>query len=319
MKKLLTGCFICVFLVSGCSILPEKEKKNPVAPKAAVQKAKEVPVVETETAKVTPPQSVPVVKEPEKIKKADLYSENNELSLSTIVLIAGLDDSMRAKINNYIKNSTVYYVEEKNDSVCMIVSNADEEKFQRHGIEFVEISNAGVKKVSPLVNTSDENDEKDVWEFDEETKLPLRHVNYDSDGEVDYAEFWNYSADNPVKYELKDSEGKTISIKKEIQDNDSNMRIEHLIYDSEGNTKLNISANYEGPDITRFTYYNSEEPADGVIIMSKYDAGQKVEETVYSSDYKVKNVYESSYQDGKRAKIKIFDNERKELEEILSE
>ena len=230
-----------------------------------------------------------------------------------------MDASIKVKVNNYIKNSTVYYLNEKNGSAFMIVSNAENEKFQRHGVELVEISKNGTKHVSQLVKTSDENDENDVWEFDEETKLPLRHVCYDADGEINYAEFWNYDTNNPVKYELKDGEGKTISLKKEIQDNASNLRVEHLVYDHNGNTTLNISANYDGADITRLTYFNSKTPEDGVIIMSQLKDGQKVKETAYSSDYKVKNVYEPFYEEGKLVKIKVFDNEYKELEEILSE
>ncbi len=318
MKKLLTACFICVFLVSGCSVLPDKEKKHETSPQP-VQKAEEIPAVETKTTTATPVQPAPVIIETTKIKKADLYPDNSELSLSTISSIANLDASIKVKVNNYIKNSTVYYLNEKNGSAFMIVSNAENEKFQRHGVELVEISKNGTKLVSQLVKTSDENDDNDVWEFDEETKLPLRHVCYDADGEINYAEFWNYDTNNPVKYELKDGEGKTISLKKEIQDNASNLRVEHLVYDHNGNTTLNISANYDGADITRLTYFNSKTPEDGVIVMSQLKDGQKVKETAYSSDYKVKNVYEPFYEEGKLVKIKVFDNEYKELEEISSD
>lgn len=318
MKKLLTACFICVFLVSGCSVFSGKEKKQETVP-PVVQKTEKAPELEPKVVTTAPLQTVPAVNETKKIKKADLYQENSELSLSAISSISKLDDNIKAKVNNYIKNSTVYYLNEKNGSAFMIVSNAENEKFQRHGVELVEISKNGTKLVSQLVKTSDENDDNDVWEFDEETKLPLRHVCYDADGEINYTEFWNYDTNNPVKYELKDGEGKTISLKKEIQDNASNLRIEHLVYDHNGNTTLNISANYDGADITRLTYFNSKTPEDGVIVMSQLKDGQKVKETAYSSDYKVKNVYEPFYEDGKLVKIKVFDNEYKELEEISSD
>ena len=313
MKKLLTICSICVFLVSGCSLLPEKEEKQTAVP-ANVQKTEAPPVQQTSA-----PQAPPAVQQEEIHKKADLYPENNELALSTIVKVANSDGKIRAKFNKYNEKATIYYLNNNNNGgIFMIISDSDEETYKRHGIDFVEIQKNGEEKITPLVNTSDENSENDVWEFDEETTLPLRHVNYDSEGEISYAEFWNYSPDSQVKYELKNGEGKTISLRKEIQDNESNLRIEHLVYDGDGKTKLNISANYEGPDITRLTYYNAEHPDESVIIVSQFENGEKIKETVYSSDYRVKNVYQAFYQDGKRVKIKIFDNENRELEEILS-
>ena len=132
---------------------------------------------------------------------------------------------MKAKVEGYIQNSTVYYLETKKDGIFMIVDNSDAENFPRHGLEFVEINHNGVKKVTPLIKTTDANDENDVWELDEETKLPIRHVNYNHDGEIVYSEFWNYSPESQIKYELKDHQGKTVSLRKEIQEGDSNIRI----------------------------------------------------------------------------------------------
>lgn len=317
-KKLILTIFLCVFLVTGCSIFPnKKEVKNSELQKSLEQDLSKVQPKESEI-----PVPVKVVQkvEPEiRIKKADLYEDNNEIFLSMIVKLSEIDAFLKTKIENYIQNSTIYYFEVKKDGIFMIVDNSDTENFHRHGMEFVEINNNGVKKVIPLIMTSDEDDENDVWELDEETKLPLRHVNYNDEGEIVYSEYWHYSPDSQIKYELKDAHGKTISLKKEIQESDSNIRIENLVYDKEGHTKINITTNYDGPNISRFTYYNATSPEDSVVVMSEFENGKKMKETVYSPDYKVKNVYKPTYEDGKRVSIKIFDDQNKVLEEILSE
>ena len=318
-KKLLLMSILCVFLVTGCSIFPNKkdikiqEQQN--NSNKNIEQNQTPKAEKTAQPKATTPKEEPKLS----VKKADLYNDNNEISLSTIAALSNVDDSLKAIVEGYIQNSTVYYLEAKKDGIFMIVDNSDTENFPRHGMEFVEINHNGVKKVTPLIKTTDANDENDVWELDEETKLPIRHVNYNHDGEIVYSEFWNYSPESQIKYEQKDHQGKTVSLRKEIQEGDSNIRIENLVYDKEGHTKLNISTNYEGPEISRFTYYNSSAPADSVVVMSEFENGQKVKETVYSSDYKVKNVFKPTYEDGKRAGIKIFDNQNQELEEIVSE
>ena len=68
MKKLLLACFICVFLVSGCSLLPDKEKKQETAPQP-VQKVEETPAVEIKTTTAAPVQPAPVIIETTKIKR----------------------------------------------------------------------------------------------------------------------------------------------------------------------------------------------------------------------------------------------------------
>ena len=117
---------------------------------------------------------------------------------------------------------------------------------------------------------------------------------------------------------MKNGEGKILSIKKETPDGDTKIRSEHLVYDEDGNTRVNVSASYEGPDITRFTYYNSENPQDGVTLMSEYNGGLKTKETVYSSDYKLQNTYNAGYKDGERVTIKVLDSSNNKVEEIIS-
>ena len=158
----------------------------------------------------------------------------------------------------------------------------------------------------------------DNWEYDKNGK-PTKHIIYNNDGDVEYIETWNYTESSPIKYEIKDGNGKIVSVKKETVDNDSNdLRIEHIIYDSEGNTKINVSATYEGADIKRFTYYNADKLNESGSIFGEYQDGQKIKETVYSSDLKVKNVYSSDYDDnGERTDIKVFDGQNNEIEQIV--
>ena len=119
MKKLLTICSICVFLVSGCSLLPEKEEKQPPV---NVQKTEAPPVQQTST-----PQAPQAVQQEEIHKKADLYPENNELALSTIVKVANSDGKIRAKFNKYNEKATIYYLNNNNnnDGIFMIISDSE--------------------------------------------------------------------------------------------------------------------------------------------------------------------------------------------------
>ena len=79
---------------------------------------------------------------------------------------------------------------------------------------------------------------------------------------------------------MKDGNNKPISIKKENLDNENSLRVEHLIYDKDGNTKVNVSASFEGADIKRFTYYNADKPDESASVFSEYLDGMKVKETV---------------------------------------
>ena len=118
---------------------------------------------------------------------------------------------------------------------------------------------------------------------------------------------------------MKDSEGKVISIRKETLNNGTDLRIEHLIYDKDGNTKINVSTTFEDADIKRFTYYNADKTNESCSIFSDYTDGQKTKETVYTSDLKVKNTYSSDYKDGNRENIIIYDNKNHELKKLIPE
>lgn len=94
----------------------------------------------------------------------------------------------------------------------MIVGSSGDEKYMRHDVKFVEINKEGVPKITSI--GQEVSDEDGDWEFNEDSGLPLKHIKYDEDGDIEYTEIWNYSDEEPVKYEMKNGEGKILSIKK---------------------------------------------------------------------------------------------------------
>ena len=109
-----------------------------------------------------------------------------------------------------------------------------------------------------------------------------------------------------------------MSIKKETPEGDMGLRLEHIVYDKDGNTKINLSAAYDGADIKRVTYYNADKPDESSTIISDYTDGQKVKETVYTPDLKIKNVYKANYVEGEMTDITVLDNNNEEVEKILT-
>ena len=255
--------------------------------------------------------------------KTDLYKgvPDSLLPLSAISEIASLNGHVHKTIKELVDNSTgVLYAKCSGNKLVMVVENPDD---NRHGLEFVEISADGKhEKIGFLLSKySEGNTDEDFWEYDvsEDVKRPTKHTKYNSDGDVEFVETWNYSSDEPIKYELKNKDDKVISLVKETIDENNSMRQEHLIYDKDGKTKVNLTVNYDGADLTRFTYYNADKPNESGSVISEYKDGVKTKETVYTSDYKVKNVYEPEYKNGEREGIKVFDNENKEVKTLLSE
>ena len=80
------------------------------------------------------------------------------------------------------------------------------------------------------------------------------------------SETWNYDDSDPVKYEMKNSDGHVLSVMKETVSGDSEYRQEHIFYDSEGHTKRSFVASYDGADIKWFTYYDAEAPYKNITI-----------------------------------------------------
>ncbi len=289
------------------SAVNESEKVQPAEKSIKKQKVKQTKQTALIKEKSVNQSNVKEEEPAKQIRHANLYNSSVFIPLSAITEIADLPEDIQAKIKAYTDNSTnIFMLKRKKDKVLLITEDLEN---IRHGIDFVEISiPSGHQTVSTLgYNGKIQDSENDIWEYNE-NKLPTKHTKYNKDGHIEFTETWNYSSLEPVKYEMKNAEGKTLSIRKETVTDGSNMRVEHLTYDTHGNTKTNVSATYEGADVKRFTYYNADKPSDGMSIFSEYEDGMKVKETVYTSDLKVKNVYESSYSNGERENITVFDD-----------
>ena len=311
MKKQVLAGVICTALFVGCCAILYLTKEV----KQETDVAEEVEQKENMSAKTSNVAPKKVVKKEEVIKKADLYTNAVGLPLSMITELNNLPNNIKNAVDKVINDDSLSVLAMKNlqDKVLLIVENPDD---NRHGVEFIEISKSDAsKKVIPLSKQLD-NSEQDVWRYDENSQFPIEHTKLNNDKQLEYTEVWNYVVDEPIKYELKDGEGKILSIKKETLDNENNMRQEHVIYDKNGNTKISVSASYEGPNITRFTYYNADVPNEDITIFSEYNDGVKVKENVYSSDFKLKNTYEAVYKDGQRKSVIIFDKDNNEIEKI---
>ena len=240
------------------------------------------------------------------------------LPLSVITEIPVLPKNVQTIIADIGKDNSIYMVQKNKDKLLIISDNPEN---LRHNIAFTEvnISNGHQTKTTLGYNDKMNDSKNDIWEYNKETGQPLRHTKYNADGDVDFVEVWNYDLDNPVKYEMKDGNGKIISMRKETINDGTNLRVEHLVYDKDGNTKINVTTTYEGEDIKRFTYYNADKTAESGSVFSDYADGQKIKETVYTSDLKVKNTYTSDYKDGSRENITIYDNKNQEIKKFIPE
>ena len=276
---------------------------------------KEKASVETENKIV---KQVHIQKDDNLIRKADLYNNPSAstMPLSAITLVSELPKNIQTKISKIAENNSIFMIQKNKDKIIIITDNPEN---IRHSIEFTEItiSNGHETKTTLGYNDKIKDSNNDIWEYHQETKQPIRHTKYNADGDMEFVEVWNYDNDNPVKYEMKDSKGNVISMRKETQQGDSDLRVEHLVYDKDGNTKVNVSATYDGADIKRFTYYNADKSAESGSVFSEYSSdGYKTKEILYTSDFKIKNTYTSDYQDGERTDIKVYDVNNKEIQKL---
>lgn len=318
-KKIAVGvtCSALVLaVVAGLFVFSnKKEEPVPVEEKLPVKEA----------AKPHPVKQVSKAVKPAP-KKYDLYSSTPyDVPLISVVEISKLTDKAKKAVDEVLESSQGFYFlkfdKEKNKTFVILQNSIDENPlYIRHGLEFAEISEDGNKtfyKPESQVVDSD----KDSWEFDNsvEPQRPLKHIVYDEEGKVKFTEVWNYSDKEPVKYEMKNAQNKVVSILKESSDNDSNYRKEHIFYDDEGNTKMSVTANYDGANLSRFTYYNSEDKDNSISIMSEYSQdGLKSKEYIYNTDYELTNTVTSEYENGERKNIRVIDSNGNELEEISS-
>ena len=327
-KKTIFGVILCGLLAAGCAVVFVNNSKEPAHPqdaktegvtkepdKSVKQVIKNTDALKADAVK-TSDESAPK----EVLKKTKLYDVNNPLPLYAIAEIADVSPMIRKKIEALADDSqNVLFMERKDNRLVILREVTSDSAVPRHELEFVEINTEdGSHKISrPGYNGEDA--EYDVWQYDEISKLPLKHIKYNKENEVEFTEIWHNNPDDSVKYEMKNGQGNPISILKETITNDTNMRREHVFYTKNGEVRMNISANYDGANMTRFTYYNADSPDEGASVFSEYADGVKTKETVYTTDYKIKNIYRSSYEDGLRTDITIFDNQNKEIEKLLAE
>lgn len=322
--KIIAGISCVALLVLlGYKFLPEKE---------ATVKVKEEPVKKEEVkpAPVMNTKSAPI--KVEALKKYDLYSSTPyEIPLVSVYEISKLPKAMKLTVDKTLEEAQgIYFLkfDKSNNKVFAILQNpvSEAKTFSRHELEIAEISADGSRKIIPVGYTGGAGEidsaveqKGDFWEFDKsvEPPRPLKHVAYDEEGNLKFTEIWNYDEDSSTKYEMKNSDGKILSILKESKEGDSNYRKEHIFYDDEGKTVMSVSANYDGADISRFTYYNSEDDYS-VSIVSEYSDGVKTEEKIYDEDYKLVNTLKSDYENGERMDIRIYDSDGKEVNKISS-
>lgn len=262
----------------------------------------------------------------EKNEKADLYSESlYDMPLISIAEISKLSKSKKKIVDNLLENSQgFYYLKVIEDKIFVILQNPvnTSDVFSRHDLQFAEIlsdgkivyHNAGYfgYEGEHLLEDSDE-----VWTFDEsvEVKRPLKHVVYDEKGKIKFTEHWSYNPEDEIKYIMKDSHDKEVSILKESQDNESHYRKEHIFYDNDSQIKMSLTVNYDGANITRMTFYNSHDLVDSVSVFSDYVDGIKTRESVYNEKYELQNTVIPTYKEGIRAKLSVLNAKG---EEILS-
>ena len=251
------------------------------------------------------------------VKKADLYNDTEKhIPLSAISDLANIPENVRNAVDDIIENSNdgIYFLKHSNDKIVAVVdANSDEAEIKRHDFNFFEISafDGTILNHQNIVPDS----KYDKWEY--KNGLPLKHIHFNENKELEFTEIWNYADNEPIKYKKTGKNNQIISLRKEIVDNDVNLREENIFYDSEGNVIQNISFNYEGLDLTRFTYYNSETPDDSAMVISEFEDGVKQKEVVYSSDYQIEKIYIPEYKDGQKSEIKVLDKDNTVLEKLI--
>lgn len=254
------------------------------------------------------------------IQKANLYTDfsSSSIPLSTISILADLPENIQNNTAKIAENNNIFMVQKYHHKLFIISDNPAN---IRHGIDFTEISIDNGHQTRTTLGYNDRivDSDNDIWDYDPETHQPVRHTKYNKDGDIEFTEVWNYEPNEQIKYEMKDGNNRVISLRKETLQNNTDLRIEHLIYDKDGNTKINVSVTYDGEDVKRFTYYNSDKPAISGSVFSDYTDGLKTKETIYTSDLKPKETFTSTYKDGTREEITIFDNQNKEIKKIISD
>lgn len=300
-------------IVAGYMLISEEDEEEVQTP-AVVEERKPEPIKQVKNDMVQPTMK--------SFKKAELYNSiDKNLPLSAISTLADLSNSAKVSVNALLNDSLngIYFLTREDDKILAIVDlnlNEEESAIKRHNFNFMEISAKDGHFINYRADVHEEESKYDKWEYQNE--LPLSHKHYNNQNELEYSETWNYSEDEPIKYKKTDKNEQVVSLRKEVVDNGVNLREEHIFYDSDGNMTKNVSFNYNGLDLTRFTYYDSNSSDSSAMIVSEFEDGVKKKETVYSSDYKIKNIYIPEYKDGQKSEIKVYDKDNNLVETLQS-
>ena len=264
-------------------------------------------------------------------KKSNLFSETiYNLPLMAIVEIDKAPSEIQQSAAKLLDDAQGFYFakyDEGKKELLVLLENpiSQGNTYDRHNLEFARIEKDGSVKYSKQGYSGNDGEtsnavetEEDLWDFDKtvEPPRPLKHMVFSDNGKIEFVETWNYDENEPVKYEMKDGDGKVISIMKETAEG-TTYRREHVFYDKDGKTTMSLSANYDGTDLSRLSYYNADNNS-GMSIISEYYEGNKVKEVIYSQDYELKNTVKSEYENGKRKSVTILDSDSKEIETLTN-
>lgn len=325
MRDIKTNLLIGVLLVAAVAVsvcFIEYEQAKPNKEDSAVTKVE--PQKDSVPAKIKKSNVSDVT-------KVDLYGESSfSIPLVSVAEMVFVSPEMKKKVDNLLEKAQGCYLlkqNPENNEILVILQNPVEgnlNRYARHNLQIAKIEknndivyeNFGYNGEENEIDNIVLNSETENWQFDETTEpyRPLKHTVFDDNKKVLYSEIWSYDNSNPTKYEMRDSEGKVISIMKEILDGDVGYRQEHILYDENGCIKASLTANYNGADIKWFTYYNAENPAENITIESIYDDnGLKVEEKIYNQDYRLIKTLTADYKDGQRVQLKVNGADGKEI------
>ena len=332
-KKKIIVCLTAICLAGVCAVglFNIKNSKNniktteepsniqqEVTDTEEVSTVEEEPVISPEKTQNSQVKQISIQKDVNLEKKTNLYNDaaSSTMPLSVVAALSDVPAYVRANVEKLSTANNIYMAKKSGDKLIVITDNPSN---IRHRVEITEVSLINGHQVKTTLGYNDKmkDSDNDIWEYNKDTKLPIRHTKYNADGDMEFIETWNYDEAEPIKYEMKDVDGHVISMRKETIENGTDLRVEHLVYDKNGNTRINVSATYEGPDVKRFTYYNADKPSESGSVFGEYTSGLKTKETVYTSDLKVKNYYTTEYKDGNRQSITIWDNQNKEVQKLL--
>ena len=308
----LCSIIVVVFLCTGCLF-----KKEDSVQEASL-------VVKPEVKKQT-------IQPRKEEKKYDLYSLTPyDVPLYSIMEISKLQPNIKSIVDKLLEDSQGFYLlRNDGDKVLIILQNPVQQgnTYSRHDLQFVEIDSAGKLTYHDAGYKGVEGEtlrefeqSSNSWIFDELTEQhrPTKHIVYDEKGKIKFTETWNYDENESVRYQMRDSHKKTVSILKESQDNESNLRKEHIFYDNEVKITMSLTINYDGANISRVTFYNAHDSIDSMSIISEFQDGLKVKESIYNEAYELINTVISEYVNGERKVIKLYDGEEKEISKISS-